>query len=505
MVEPRPSNDARLPDRSMMSVCEVITWIAFRRAIPSDGLDALFRASHTRWGTFPPDRILAAMEARAGVAGDGPFHPVWIPDRPRSRDEVPYQDRILTPEGPAILRSIRARLRRATGRLLGYAELAVMLRDDIEADARLSASLQAARDELRDRAAGGRITVYGIPKTGPGLTVKSPLPEAVPASLFMHPEIVITVWNEVQPDTSRPLGEWLGLRVPEYEQVQFRTAEILALWPHSPSDAPYRRNRIDVTMTEPVVTLNDLPAAWTVMECVAWIVLRDPGVVRNCNPQWRAAIRSQAHRAAPGETVSGLRLDLLQSWNLAEFPTSVGCSAATASDDLSNALAKGEMVASGIRPDGIRVVMDPADWRGLVLREGDGRIIDAEPIDPTTPHVWRGVSIKKVDIISRWPPDGGERLVRIEAEPQSASAAENTRLSKTRYNERLLRAEYLVRVERWRGAGAEMAPPSPDDDRLWAALQFDHAPRQALRKVRRDLAPESWKKRGKRTGMKWHD
>lgn len=505
MVEPRPSNDARLPDRSMMSACEVITWIAFRRAILSDGLGALFRASHNRWGIFPADLTLAALEARAGLAGDGPFHPVWIPDRPRSRDEIPDRDRILTPEGPAILRSIRARLRRDTGRLLGYAELAVMLRDDIEADARLSSDLQAARDDLRDRAAGGLITVHGIPNTGPGLTIKSPLPEAVPASLFMHPAVTITEWGEVKSGAEMLSDDWFRHRIPEYEQVQFRTAEVLALWPPPVSDPLLPEERLAATMSDPVVTLSDLPAAWTVMECIAWIMIRDPGVVHNCNPQRSAAIGSQAQQRMPHEAESSLGLELHLYWKLLENPTVVGCSVDMACDALLNALTRGKLSASGVRPDGIRVAMDPADWRGVYLRPGRGGVIDAEPINPRMPPGWREVSINKADIITRWPPDAGDRPGCNEAEPQSASAAESTGRSKTRYSEGLLRAEYRARVARWQDAGVGIAPPSPADDREWADLWFDHTPREVLRKVRREVAPDSWTKTGKRTGMKWRD
>ncbi len=501
-----PSNEAtNYPVRATISACEVITWIAFRRALPWDGLSALFRASHNRWGTCPPEKVLEALEARAGLAHGGPFHRVWIPDRARSRDQIPDRDRILTPEGPAILRSIRARLRRDTGRLLKYAELAVMLRDDIEADARLSSSVKAARDELRDRAAGGLITVHGIPTTGAGLSAKPALPEAVPASLFMHPSVMITELNTIQSDTARPIEEWMFQSLPGYERVQFRTADVLALWPAPAAGALLREERAAATMSDPVVTLSDLPAAWTVMECIAGIMIRDPVVVHNCDLQRSAAIGPQAHRGTPREAESRVRLELQRSWKLLKNPTSVSCSANTACDELLNALTRGEISASGVRPDGIRVAMDPADWRGLVLRDGRDGVIDAEPINRTLSHVWREVSINKVDIITRWPPDAGDRPGCTEAEPQSTSAAETTGRSKTRYTEGLLRAEYRVRVARWQQAGAGMVPPSSAEDHLWALSRFEHAPRVALRKARQDLAPESWKKPGKRAGMKWRD
>lgn len=420
MVEPLPSNDARLPDRSMMSACEVITWIAFRRAIPSDGLSALFRASHNRWGIFPADLTLAALEARAGLVGDGPFHPVWIPNRPRSRDEIPNRDRILTPEGPAILRSIRARLRRDTGRLLGYAELAAMLRDDIEADARLSSDLQAARDELRDRAAGGLITVHGIPRTGPGLTVKSPLPEAVPASLFMHPAVTITVWNEVQPDTSRPLEEWLELRLPEYEQVQFRTAEVLALWPVAASARSM--DAVDG------VALADLPAAWTLTECVAWIMLRDPSVVRNLANSADQAVDEQAGQNAC------LRLDLRWTLRNAADPSAEGCDCGTGRETLLAALRSGHVHASGCLSGGALEPIPPAEWRALNLHEGPGGYLAPAMVGPMAARPWNNITIPRDAIVALWPfprpilpgdpsGDGAAPAVRAEHREQQRVAA----------------------------------------------------------------------------------
>lgn len=69
----------------------------------------------------------------------------------------------------------------------------------------------------------------------------------------------------------------------------------------------------------------------------------------------------------------------------------------------------------------------------------------------------------------------------------------------------LLRAQYRVRVVRWQSTGEQFKPPSPDADRKWADSHYVGVPRTALREARKDLAPESWKKRGKRSGANWHE
>ncbi len=71
-----------------------------------------------------------------------------------------------------------------------------------------------------------------------------------------------------------------------------------------------------------------------------------------------------------------------------------------------------------------------------------------------------------------------------------------------------LRAEYILRVSRWTDDNnkcGNLRPPSPEDDMQWAKSIFSNVPRIALRKIRKEKAPESWKKRGKKTGENWRD
>jgi hypothetical protein len=64
------------------------------------------------------------------------------------------------------------------------------------------------------------------------------------------------------------------------------------------------------------------------------------------------------------------------------------------------------------------------------------------------------------------------------------------------YSEAALRAWYRLRCHTW---NASQPPPSEDDDRAAAAAHFGIAmPRDPFRAIRRELAPEGWRKPGPR-------
>jgi len=115
--------------------------------------------------------------------------------------------------------------------LVSYAEVADMLKAEIEDDKRVSAQIEAARVTLLDRAAGGDLVAFGIRAGDDGEPRPGSIHEAIPATHLMHPMIGITEWDMVRVDTSHPVGKWLNLRIPEYAKVQFKTVEVLALWP----------------------------------------------------------------------------------------------------------------------------------------------------------------------------------------------------------------------------------------------------------------------------------
>jgi hypothetical protein len=221
------------PTKWIMTACEVVTWIAFRRAIPQERLGVLFKVTLDRWLAVPADTVLDALETRAGISGNGPFYAIRIGPGPRfDFDSHPSRYMVLSEKGPAILRLISRVHRREAGRLLSYADLARKLREEIAADERVSEQIEEAKAQIRDRAAGGLLVAFGIRVEPDGKRRGGAVHEALRASLFMHPAITLTEWDTVHTDTTRPLKEWWDEHLPRFEDMRFRTAEVLALWPH---------------------------------------------------------------------------------------------------------------------------------------------------------------------------------------------------------------------------------------------------------------------------------
>ncbi len=214
-----------------MSACEVITWIAFRRAIPHDDLGRLFKVTPVRWYCVPAETVLEALEARAGLSGDGRFCAIRQAAIAPDLDRYPSRHTIFTSEGPRALRWIRAQHRRETGRLLSFAELARLLREEIAFDEEVSAQIEEGKARLRDRAAAGLLTAYGIPLRADGSRAAGALPEPLPATLFMHPAITLAEWDTLDAHSNSPATQWRDQQLPRFEEIQFKTAEVLRLWP----------------------------------------------------------------------------------------------------------------------------------------------------------------------------------------------------------------------------------------------------------------------------------
>ncbi len=233
MVEQSDLGPVARPMKWIMTACEVVTWIAFRRAIPQERLGVLSKVTLDRWLALPADTVLDALEARAGLSGNGPFCAIRIGPGPRfDFDSHPSRYMVFSEKGPAILRLIRRMHRQEAGRLLSYADLARKLREEIAADERVSEQMEEAKAQVRDRVAGGFLVAFGIPVEPDGKRRAGAVPEALPASLFMHPAITLTEWDTVNADTTRPLKEWWDKHLPRFEDMRFRTAEVLALWPY---------------------------------------------------------------------------------------------------------------------------------------------------------------------------------------------------------------------------------------------------------------------------------
>ena len=115
---------------------------------------------------------------------------------------------------------------------MSFFTLARQLREEIEADNRTSQQLEEAKIQLCDRAAGGLLVAYGIALDPDGNLSAGASVQAIPATVFMHPAMTITEWDEVHADTDKPPKYWYNKRLPKFGDIQFNTSEVLAVWPH---------------------------------------------------------------------------------------------------------------------------------------------------------------------------------------------------------------------------------------------------------------------------------
>jgi hypothetical protein len=374
------------PTKSMMSACETITWIAFRRTVRLEELVTLYKVTPFRWFSHPAVTVLEALEARAGLSGDGPFCAIRKANDPPGRDTFPSRHTIFTREGPAALRWIRAQHRRDTGKLLSYADLTQLLREDIAFDELLSAQIDEGKAELKDRAAGKKLVAYGIP-TWPDGSRAADEPVSLPATLFMDPAMTLTERDTLHADSTKPMKDWGNQKVPRFKNIQFRTEQVLELWPPQPAASGQHSEPSPTPEPSGPGRIDTLPVS--------------------------------AHEAIRRQQASSYTLD-----------------------DTST-----------------RAAASPPDQRAVRSTEPSDR-------------------------------------------PQSASDAGLVD-QKVPFTAELLRAEYRAQVARWEATGGRFKPPSREADRKWADRWFHDTPRSALRKARKELAPESWRKSGKRAGADW--
>ncbi len=194
------------PIKSMMAACEVVTWIAFRRAIPEEQLDSLFKVLNLRRGCVPADFVLETLEARAGLSGNGPCCATRRASDPHRSDSSFHT--AFSPEGPLMLRWISRQHRRETGKILSFAEtLAGLLRAEIADDEKTSDQLEDAKAQLRDRVAGGLLVAHGISLEPDGSRSAGASVQAIPATVFMHPAMAITESGEAHAETIKPAKE----------------------------------------------------------------------------------------------------------------------------------------------------------------------------------------------------------------------------------------------------------------------------------------------------------
>jgi hypothetical protein len=203
-----PPSRTPSPTAGLMTACEVLTWIAFGEALtrPRLGADEILRLD--TWGTTQLDDLVVALGARAEehpyTPLAGAFRKPW------------FMDSYIGRYWAKTMRTLRRRARHRERQLISFANLRDRLareRDRFEHGRQL---LETASSELREALAASWLTAFGQRHEGAEH-------ESIKATVFMDSTISVNWWNTVE-------SEAHGRR---FEDVQFRTAEVLVVWPAS--------------------------------------------------------------------------------------------------------------------------------------------------------------------------------------------------------------------------------------------------------------------------------
>lgn len=165
--------------------------------------------------------------------------------------------------------------------------------------------------------------------------------------------------------------------------------------------------------------LDDLPADWTLMEVLAWMVLRDPGVVRDAAPETmrQGGTFLAEHSLPDGRTdmvadtgppgIDMVRLTRLATMVKLEDPTVLVLVPHEAEAALLAALRAGKLTAHGKPHGGDIRAMEPRDWRGLMLHEQPRGTLLALPAREIGQRWWN-VTLPRAAVVELWPPLAGD-------------------------------------------------------------------------------------------------
>ncbi len=367
--------------------------------------------------------------------------------------------------------------------------------------ATMNAKVRVGRADrvLCNAAAEGRLTVFGRRGRAAGGEYFRNDHEQVPPTFFLNRHRTLAAlwnWATIGTGPEVPMDEWMRWRAspeaPDWGDLKMPKAEVLALLPPEPAPLP-------------PPALSDLPARWGLLETLAWIMFRDPAVVRDASPDtprpatdtWQEVqVPGQAPELAPvgGEPgYSRLRLTLRWQHGAATGSIPPGLAAAEAEADLLAKLRSGAIIARGriAEADALRN-MDPGDWRGLALRDADRGEVVAEGQDLRGLR-WRDVTLARDDVVRVW--SGTDAEAGPLVVPEKVKAAEPPKPEATR---EAVSAWLVFREKTW---PKDAATPSEKADLAAARAAFAPGPalsRDVFRDIRQRKTTEAWRKPGPR-------
>jgi hypothetical protein len=191
------------PIGALMTACEVLTWIAFGSPLPKERLGE--GDNFERWHTEQLDDLLVALDARASFEPFAPLEPAY---------RKPHRMGFYVGQyWAASCRKLRARARKSDQRLVSFGDLRDQLRDDLNRQRNGDVLIKMAAVELIERLRDGQFNGIG--------RLNGAAPDEIPTRTFWDRSVSVTWWDTIG-------AEYHG---PQFEDVQFRTSDILRIWP----------------------------------------------------------------------------------------------------------------------------------------------------------------------------------------------------------------------------------------------------------------------------------
>lgn len=215
------------PTSAFMSVRHVMDWIAFRQVRERDDIDETLDFVF-RWSDSDVGPILEALEARADAEPYYVVQPSLYDGDPWDRRS--YVHRAFSPAAPKLLRAIRAKARKREGRLVTYADLAAALRSEILHTTEENELLKHAHQKLMEAVRAARLPVWARQDVKRGHENPAAVHAPAPIAIFMNELVTVTEWGTIGADSDHATAIY-SYQGPEFRDVRFVTADVLAVWP----------------------------------------------------------------------------------------------------------------------------------------------------------------------------------------------------------------------------------------------------------------------------------
>ena len=197
---------APAPKSDLMTAYEALTWIAFGEPLTQHCLGADGALMLGTWGTDQLGDLRIALEARAA---EEPYTPLA-----GAFDKPWFVDSYVGQSWAKTVRAIRARARQREQRMVSFVDLRDQLVREHNRLVHGDKLLEMASAQLRGALAASRLTAFGRRH-------ERAEHEPIKATVFMDSSVSINWWDTVESESG-------GRR---FHDVQFKTAEVLSIWP----------------------------------------------------------------------------------------------------------------------------------------------------------------------------------------------------------------------------------------------------------------------------------